>query len=316
MFKKVNFRTLNFLFLGVETSDSLCNTYFPLSTSLKGISEKLQYVDPEQGKTIEIYTDETAIMYVEEATDSPIKASKYTNEERFEKFDKEKYTDEIIYKKTKKRDKHLRMTQSTISLSSNSSDDRDYTPVFMNSFSGILPGLQNPDSIKCEIEEKEKILAKILDLDKVEIPDISQMQKITHLRKSCENGETISNNDDIINDRSKEIIPVNSFSTSLHSNASVKDIINNVKCDNQQNSSPLKIDSPMPMKSLNHDKKSLELDKYSVVNDKSVKDPKAFTNEPVPGVSCEYKVITKSRLEIEENCSFKSLIVVSSLCSV
>lgn len=148
------------------------------------------------GKTIDIFTDENAIIYVEEATGSPIKINKQENHERFDKIGKQKYSDEILYRKSRKREKNSRMTQSAYSVSSSSSDDKEFAPVFMNSFSGVLPDIRSPDSIKYDIEEKEKMLEKLLDLDKVEIPDLTRLDEITQglgkVLKECD----ISNSDD------------------------------------------------------------------------------------------------------------------------
>lgn len=58
------------------------------------------------------------------------------------------------------------------SLSSSSSDDRDncVQPTIMNlSTVGILPDLRSPDSILNDIEYKEKILADVLNFDRIKI---------------------------------------------------------------------------------------------------------------------------------------------------
>lgn len=150
---------------------------------MKGLTEKFQSGYPDLGKTIDIYTDENAIMTVEEATGSPVRSNKSENHEKFEKVNKQKFSDEILFRKSSKSEKNSRMTQSAYSISSgsNSSGERDQMPVFMtSSFNGVLPDIRSLDTIKCDIQEKEKMLEKMLDLDKVEIPDISRLEKITH----------------------------------------------------------------------------------------------------------------------------------------
>lgn len=176
-------------------------------------------------------------MYVEEATSSPIKTNKLENQQKFE-IDKQKYSDEILYKKFRKKEKHSsRMTQSAYSVSSSSSDDKDYAPVFMNSFTGVLPDIRSPDSIKYDIEEKERMLEKMLDLDKVEIPDITKLDKITRvIEKNMKKIEISDSDEDIIEEAKTDKI--------ICDTSSNNDIINHDKSStNQENTSVSKLNS-------------------------------------------------------------------------
>lgn len=256
---------MNFLFycvtdVGVE--DSFCNAYFPLSTSLKGLTEKLQFASPDMAKTIDIYTDETAVMYVEEATGSPVRTIIYDNKERFEKLGKQKFTDEILYKKSKKiEDNNSRMCRSAHSISSNSSDDKEYAPLFMKSFTGVLPDIRSPESIKSDIEEKEKILEKILDLDKVKIPDISRLKKTVH---------DLQNTDTIIDSKGISEEKVNKI---------------------EYNFQPINLCEQETM--AYHDtKESIDLHNPSISKYDLVQEPKEMKNEPFVRVPCKYSFIS------------------------
>lgn len=162
----------------------------PITTSIKDIKTKLQSTtilpaipplleNAFQSPTVDVHTDETLIMNAEEAKESPIKVRQHISEEVQKKFDdigKQEFNDKILFKKSKKKkatSSGTSMNASTLSLSSNSSEDREmyYTqPTLMNlSTVGVLPDLRSPESIKNDIEYKEKILADVLNLGKVKI---------------------------------------------------------------------------------------------------------------------------------------------------
>nr|CAH7724039.1 unnamed protein product [Callosobruchus chinensis] len=125
---------------------------------------------------VNIHTDETLVMNAEEAIESPVRTQRYDPEvkPKGNAADIDDYDDKILFKKFRRRKKKSAMEASTTSISSNSSEERDmntYTqPTLMNLSSvGILPDLRSPESIKYDIEYKEKILADVLSLDKVKI---------------------------------------------------------------------------------------------------------------------------------------------------
>lgn len=247
---------INVLFSGIDVNDSLCNAYFPLSTSLKGLTKKLQTSYPDVGKTIDIYTDDTAIMYVEEASGSPIRSNRSENHDQFGKLSKQKFTDEILYKKSTKGEKNSRMCQSAISISSISSNETEYNkPLFMNSFTGILPDVRSPDSIKFDIEKKEKILEKMLNLDKVEIPDITLFNKIPpDIENHLENDNITASNEN--------------------------DIVEKVDTPAYKNSHINLIEKEKSF-TINHDKKTVYRSKPSALEDFLAQEPKVLRQEPL-----------------------------------
>lgn len=227
----------NFFFVtDTDSNDTFCNAYFPFTSPLKGLTEKFQSGYPDLGKTIDIFTDENAIIFVEEATGSPIRTNKYENHEKFEKVNKQKFSDEILFKKSSKGDKNSRMTQSayTVGSGSHRNGEKDSTPLFMNSsFSGVLPDVRSLDTIKCDIEEKEKILEKMLDLDKVEIPQISRLDKITHdfeTKFYTDDIATIINDDIVV----KESKPKETVRKSPKSVSYIEKVVTNVDKQNVQ----------------------------------------------------------------------------------
>ncbi|CAH0546365.1 unnamed protein product [Brassicogethes aeneus] len=158
------------------------NTFSPISSSIKDLTTKLQassimsMIPPllEPSTSVNIHTDETLIMNAEEATESPRRNRPPVTEEVQKSFDdigKIEFNNKILFKKTKK--KKQSMSASTNSLSSNSSEEKDLSftrPTIMNlSTVGVLPDLRSPESIKNDIEYKERILADVLNLDKVTI---------------------------------------------------------------------------------------------------------------------------------------------------
>ncbi|XP_056630602.1 WD repeat-containing protein CG11141 [Diorhabda sublineata] len=170
-----------------NTFASTKETFLPLS-SLKDLTSKLQskniitampaLVEGSFGQDLNIHTDDTLIMNAEEAKESPT-ASGSSNSHihrRFEEIGKQEFEDNILYKKSKRKKKRSPMDTSTLSISSNSSEEKESNltrPTIMNlSTVGVLPDLRSPESIKYDIEYKEKILADVLNLDKIRILDI------------------------------------------------------------------------------------------------------------------------------------------------
>lgn len=242
-------------------NDSFCNAYFPLTTSLKGLTEKLQSGYQDAAKPIDIFTDETAIVYVEEATGSPIRSHKDENQEKFEKIGKLKFSEEVLYRKSSKGEKNSRMTRSAYSASSSSSNDMDHIPQpFMNSFTGVLPDIRSPESIKCDIEEKEKVLEKMLNLDQVEIPDLSRLDKIT-----LDHGDRLENRD---------------------CSASNKTIAKNIKINE-----PVCDTSYVKDIIFNHDKKLVNHQEPIVPSANSPVESRTSQSESFVRVPCKYSVI-------------------------
>lgn len=170
-----------------NTFSSTKESFLPLS-SLKDLTSKLQstniitaippLVESPFNQDLNIHTDDTLIMNAEEAKESPT-ASGSTNDyihRRFEEIGKQEFEDNILYKKSRHKKKRSPMDSSTLSVSSNSSEEKESNftrPTIMNlSAIGVLPDLRSPESIKYDIEYKEKILADVLNLDKIKILDM------------------------------------------------------------------------------------------------------------------------------------------------
>lgn len=121
---------------------------------------------------LNVHTDENLIMNAEEAQEFPTR-NNLEMQKKFEEIGKKQFEDDILYKKSKHRKKRTSINTSTLSISSTSSEEKElnYTrPTIMNlSTVGVLPDLRSPESIKYDIEYKEKILADVLSLDKVKI---------------------------------------------------------------------------------------------------------------------------------------------------
>lgn len=171
----------------------------PLATSLRDITTKIQSANiisviPPLLETsitsgLSIYSDNSGIANAEEAQESPVKLRRVPNSESdssspvephdaqkkfdiYSKIGEQDYDDSILFKHHKRKKKQSDMRRSTFSLSSSSSDERDnyIQPTLMNlSTVGVLPDLRSPDSILNDIEYKEKILADVLNFDKVKI---------------------------------------------------------------------------------------------------------------------------------------------------
>lgn len=208
----VKFRNLilmqSFVFSADNLYSPVSNAIRPLTSSIKDLTAKLQsasvisvispIVESALPNDVSIHTDESLIMNAEEATESPKNTQIYCEDvpKTFEDIGKQEFNDTILFKKRKQRKKRsakLVMSSSTTSLSSNSSDEREmnYTrPTLMNlSCVGILPDLRSPESIKYDIEYKEKILADVLSLDKIKIINSDGHDKPTsdHSDSDCDN---------------------------------------------------------------------------------------------------------------------------------
>lgn len=93
----------------------------------------------------------------------------------YNKIGQREFEDTILFKHHKRKKRRPQISASVTSLSSSGSDEKDsaiYTThqsTLMNlSTVGVLPDLRSPESIKNDIEYKEKILANVLNFDKVE----------------------------------------------------------------------------------------------------------------------------------------------------
>lgn len=112
-------------------------------------------------------------MNAEEAVESHLKNDDFKNKlEIYDKIGNEQFEENILFKHSRRK-KPNEMTSSMSSWSSNSSDEKDAASVttkstVMNlSTVGVLPDLRSPDTILNDIEQKEKILADMLNLGKM-----------------------------------------------------------------------------------------------------------------------------------------------------
>uniref|UniRef100_A0A6P7H1U1 Uncharacterized protein LOC114345828 n=1 Tax=Diabrotica virgifera virgifera TaxID=50390 RepID=A0A6P7H1U1_DIAVI len=183
--------------VGSTTTDS----FLPLN-SLKDLTSKLQsssiipaippIVENIFNHDMNIHTDETIIMNAEEALESPARTSNITHDvqKKFEEIGKKEFEHNILFKKSRYKKKRKSLDTSTNSLSSNSSEERESNiikPTIMNLSSvGVLPDLRSPESIKSDIEYKEKLLADILSLDKVKISNIEDNLESNNSESECD----------------------------------------------------------------------------------------------------------------------------------
>lgn len=184
----------------------MSNTFLPITTSIKDLTTKLQTtniisaIPPilENVNSVNVHTDENIIMNAEEAKEASPPRLQTTDayfQKKFDDIGKREFNDKILFKKSKGQRKKSGMETSGTSLSSNSSEDKDlsYTrPTIMNlSTVGILPDLRSPQSINYDIEYKEKILADVLNLDKVKIrpnqPTDAAEEDVNSIRNKIEN---------------------------------------------------------------------------------------------------------------------------------
>ncbi|RZC43344.1 WD repeat-containing protein, partial [Asbolus verrucosus] len=185
----------------VNSASPVGNSFLPITTSIKDITSKLQTTSilpaispfPESGSVndVNIHMDTSLIMNAEEAKESPIKCRTINPEieKKFNDIGKQQFNEQILFRQSKHRKRHVTCA-STSSLSSNSSEEKEsfIKPTLMTLSSvGVLPDLRSPESIQNDIEYKEKILADVLNLDKVKIS----------LDKLQENGENCDDENDL-----------------------------------------------------------------------------------------------------------------------
>ncbi|CAG9840353.1 unnamed protein product [Diabrotica balteata] len=188
-----------------ETMGSVASTttdsFLPLN-SLKDLTSKLQstniipaippIVENVFNHDMNVHTDETIIMNAEEALESPSRTSNITHDvqKKFEEIGKKEFEHNILFKKSRYKKKRKSLDTSTNSLSSNSSEERESNiikPTIMNLSSvGVLPDLRSPESIKSDIEYKERLLADILSLDKVKISNIEDNLESNNSESECD----------------------------------------------------------------------------------------------------------------------------------
>ncbi|XP_072399900.1 WD repeat-containing protein CG11141 [Diabrotica undecimpunctata] len=188
-----------------ETMGSVASTttdsFLPLN-SLKDLTSKLQstsiipaippIVENIFNHDMNVHTDETIIMNAEEALESPTRTSNITHDvqKKFEEIGKKEFEHNILFKKSRYKKKRKSLDTSTNSLSSNSSEERESNiikPTIMNLSSvGVLPDLRSPESIKSDIEYKERLLADILSLDKVKISNIEDNLESNNSESECD----------------------------------------------------------------------------------------------------------------------------------
>ncbi|XP_050517253.1 WD repeat-containing protein CG11141 [Diabrotica virgifera virgifera] len=194
---RISFRPETMGSVGSTTTDS----FLPLN-SLKDLTSKLQsssiipaippIVENIFNHDMNIHTDETIIMNAEEALESPARTSNITHDvqKKFEEIGKKEFEHNILFKKSRYKKKRKSLDTSTNSLSSNSSEERESNiikPTIMNLSSvGVLPDLRSPESIKSDIEYKEKLLADILSLDKVKISNIEDNLESNNSESECD----------------------------------------------------------------------------------------------------------------------------------
>lgn len=184
----------------LSSLSSVTNTFLPLTTSIKDLTTKLQttsimsaippILENSFVSNVNVHTDENLVMNAEEAKESPPTDVR----KRFDDIGKREFNDKILFKKSKQRKKKSSMEASSTSLSSNSSEEKElsYTrPTIMNlSTVGILPDLRSPQSINYDIEYKEKILADVLNLDKVKIvPELEE--DVGSIQRKIENDSVV-----------------------------------------------------------------------------------------------------------------------------
>lgn len=125
-----------------------------------------------------MHTDATSIISAEEATESPCKNSPIHSSQLddnkikiYDKIANQEFDDAILFKH--KRRKKPDMMTSVLSWSSNSSEEQEGSiskPTMMTmSTVGVLPDLRSPESIKNDIESKEKMLADVLCFNKKKV---------------------------------------------------------------------------------------------------------------------------------------------------
>lgn len=159
-----------------------------------------------------IQTD-SSVISAEEALEAPSNISKTTSSdsdspnyqnkfELYSKIGQRQFEETILFKHHRRKKKKSPMSVSVTSLSSSGSDDKESVctqPTLMNlSTVGILPDLRSPESIRNDIEYKEKILANVLNFDKVKIGVDEEKQTNEH--DSSEQSCDMNKNERSLND--------------------------------------------------------------------------------------------------------------------
>ncbi|KAF5296060.1 hypothetical protein FQA39_LY12682 [Lamprigera yunnana] len=190
------------------------SNFLPITTTLKDLTHKLQSgslssVIPPLIGDFNIHTDITSVINAEEAFESPRRMKPNEAHKKLQIYDQisnQNFDDDILYKPFR-RQKKYNMAASISSCSSNSSEERENNvirPTLLNvSTFGMLPDLRSPESIKNDIENKEKILADVLCFDKVKIPPephaaLSKDNVIPIIESSLNNSNSsVSSNKDV-----------------------------------------------------------------------------------------------------------------------
>lgn len=170
------------MFLDIQVPQNIAN---PLSTSIRELATKLQstgIISQSVDGQLNIHTDTTAIINAEEALESPVKSDSDSSDyqkklELYNKIGQREFEDTILFKHQRRKKKNKAQQQisaSVTSLSSSGSDEKDSTytaqSTLMNlSTVGVLPDLRSPESIKNDIEYKERILANVLNFEKANV---------------------------------------------------------------------------------------------------------------------------------------------------
>jgi hypothetical protein len=198
---RISYKPEQSLDYDVNSASPVNNTFLPLTTSIKDITSKLQtssiipaispFLENTAVNDVNVHTDNSLIMNAEEAKESPVKSRSINPEieKKFNDIGKQQFNEKILYRQSKHR-KKSGMCASTSSLSSNSSEEKDVyiKPTLMTLSSvGVLPDLRSPESIQNDIEYKEKILADILNLDKIKI----SLDKLQENNESCDDENDI-----------------------------------------------------------------------------------------------------------------------------
>uniref|UniRef100_A0A1Y1MJB7 HPS5-like beta-propeller domain-containing protein n=2 Tax=Photinus pyralis TaxID=7054 RepID=A0A1Y1MJB7_PHOPY len=180
------------------------SNFRPISTSIKDLTHKIQtssiisaippFIEMTFGGDLNIHTDSTSVINAEEATESPRRRPKpnesYKKLQIYDKISNQNFDDDILYKT-----RRPKKAQSVASWSSNSSDEHDgghvSKPTIMTeSTVNILPDLRSPESIKNDIESKEKLLADVLCFGTVEMSAEPENVQLEFSTKSCSSNES------------------------------------------------------------------------------------------------------------------------------
>lgn len=200
------------------------SNFLPITTSIKDITHKIQtssiisaippFIETTFGGDLNIHTDLTSIINAEEAIESPRKVpirkqdESYRKLQIYDKISNQNFDKDILYKP--KRLRKPNVSPSIASWSSNSSEEHDghvsKPTIMMESTVNIFPDLRSPESIKNDIESKEKLLADVLCFDKVKIstePENGQLEISTKSSTSNESSNLSFKSEFLLNATSK-----------------------------------------------------------------------------------------------------------------